>query len=166
MKPKVVTVAKALLFPQSVETLGDAGHNLSSEVWWTPSHPFASSITGQSSADLAADFTAKTGRPWTQPIGFVHSLFEVAANVMGRAADPTDGDGVAEAIAATDMATIVGKVAWNGAGVPEFAAKNVCKTQLTGGQWRKKDGGGYDLVIVENGAAPEIPTGGKMEALS
>ena len=32
VKPKVVTVAKALLFPQSVETLGDAGHNLSSEV--------------------------------------------------------------------------------------------------------------------------------------
>lgn len=166
VNPKVVTVAKALLFPQSVETLGAAGHNLSSEVWWTPSHPFASSITGQSSADLASDFTAKTGRPWTQPIGFVHSLFEVAANVMGRANDPTDGDAVAEAIAATDLDTIVGKVAWNGAGVPEFAARNVCKTPLTGGQWRMKDDGSYDLVIVENGGATEIPTGGTMEALS
>lgn len=164
--PKAVTVAKALLFPQSVETLGAAGHNLSSEVWWTPSHPFKSSLTGQSSAELAADFTAKTGRPWTQPIGFVHSLFEVAANVMGRVEDPTDGDLVAEAVAATQMETVVGKVAWNGADVPEFAAKNVCKTPLTGGQWRMKDGGGYDLVIVENGAAPEIPTGGKMEALT
>ncbi|RUV30620.1 ABC transporter substrate-binding protein, partial [Mesorhizobium sp. M7A.F.Ca.MR.148.00.0.0] len=80
-KPKAVTVAKAILFPQSVETLGDAGHNLSSEVWWSASHPFKSSLTGESSAELAADFTAKTGRPWTQPIGFVHSLFEVAANV-------------------------------------------------------------------------------------
>lgn len=165
LKPKVVTVAKALLFPQSVETLGEAGHNLSSEVWWTPSHPFTSSLTGKSSADLAADFTAKSGRPWTQPIGFVHSLFEVAANVMGRVSDPSDGDAVAAAVAATDMATVVGKVAWNGANVPPFAAKNVCKTPLTGGQWRKKEGG-YDLVIVENGAASEIPTGGKMEALS
>ncbi len=163
--PKAVTVAKALLFPQSVEALGDAGHNLSSEVWWTPSHPFKSSLTGQSSADLASDFTAQSGRPWTQPIGFVHSLFEVAADVMGRVDDPTDGDAVAEALAATDLETVVGKVAWNGAGVPEFAAKNVCKTPLTGGQWRMKDGG-YDLVIVENGGAPEIPTGGEMEALS
>ena len=163
--PKIVTVAKALLFPQSVETLGDAGHNLSSEVWWTPSHPFKSSLTGKSSADLAADFTATTGRPWTQPIGFVHSLFEVAADVMGRASDPTDGDAVAEAVAATDLQTIVGKVAWNGAGMPEFAAKNVCKTPLTGGQWRKTDKG-YDLVIVENGAAPDIPKGGTMEALA
>tara|TARA_R100001129_G_scaffold135008_1_gene96467 strand:- start:21320 stop:22594 length:1275 start_codon:yes stop_codon:yes gene_type:complete len=163
--PKAVTVAKALLFPQSVEALGDAGHNLSSEVWWTPSHPFKSSLTGQSSAELASDFTAQSGRPWTQPIGFVHSLFEVAADVMGRVDDPTDGDLVAEALAATDMETVVGKVAWNGAGVPEFAAKNVCKTPLTGGQWRMKDGG-YDLVIVENGGATEIPTGGKMEPLS
>ncbi|WP_225029619.1 ABC transporter substrate-binding protein [Xinfangfangia pollutisoli] len=166
VSPKVVTVAKALLFPQSVEVLGQAGHNLSSEVWWTPSHPFSSSLTGKSSADLAADFTAQSGRPWTQPIGFVHSLFEVAADVMGRASDPTDGDAVAEAVAATDLKTVVGHVAWNGANVPEFAARNVCKTPLTGGQWRMKEGGGYDLVIVENGAAPDIPTGGTMEALA
>ncbi|RUZ95759.1 ABC transporter substrate-binding protein, partial [Mesorhizobium sp. M7A.F.Ca.US.001.02.1.1] len=64
-KPKAITVAKAILFPQSVETLGDAGHNLSSEVWWSASHPFKSSVTGESSAEIAADFTAKTGRPWT-----------------------------------------------------------------------------------------------------
>jgi branched-chain amino acid transport system substrate-binding protein len=165
-KPKAATVAKAILFPQSVETLGDAGHNLSSEVWWSASHPFKSSVTGQSSAELAADFTAKTGRPWTQPIGFVHSLFEVAANVMGRVSDTDDADAIAEAIAATDMQTVVGKVGWNGAGLPPFAAKNVCKTPLVGGQWRKKDGGGFDLVIVENGAAPEIPAAGKMEALA
>ncbi len=163
--PRAVTVAKAILFPQSVETLGDAGHNLSSEVWWSASHPFTSSVTGQSSADLAADFTAKTGRPWTQPIGFVHSLFEVAANVMGRVSDPTDSEAIAAAIAATDMVTVVGKVAWNGEGVPPFAAANVCKTPLVGGQWRKKDNG-FDLVIVENANAPEIPTAGKMEALS
>ena len=164
-KPKAVTVAKAILFPQSVETLGDAGHNLSSEVWWSASHPFKSSVTGQSSADLAADFTAKTGRPWTQPIGFVHSLFEVAANVMGRVSDPTDSEAIAGEIAATDMVTVVGKVSWKGEGLPPFAAKNVCKTPLVGGQWRKKDDG-FDLVIVENANAPEIPTAGKMEALS
>ncbi|MDQ0395771.1 ABC transporter substrate-binding protein [Labrys monachus] len=164
-KPKAVTVAKAILFPQSVETLGEAGHNLSSEVWWSSSHPFKSSLTGQSSAELAADFEAKTKRPWTQPIGFSHSLFEVAANVMARVSDPSSADAIAAAIAATDMATVVGKVAWNGAGVPPFAAKNVCKTPLVGGQWRKKTGGGFDLVIVENAAASQIPTAGKMEAL-
>lgn len=163
--PKVITVGKAILFPQSVEALGQAGHNLSSEVWWSATHPFTSSVTGQSCADLASAFTAATGRPWTQPIGFVHSLFEVAANVMGRAPAVDDPEGIAAAIAATDLDTIVGKVAWNGAGVPPFAAANVCKTPLVGGQWRRQDSGSFDLVVVDNQQAPNIPTGGSMESL-
>ncbi len=136
-----MTVAKALLFPQSVETLGAAGNNLSSEVWWSASHPFKSSITGQSSAELAADYTAKTGRPWTQPIGFVHSLFEVAANVMGRVSDPTNADGVVAAIAGDGHDDRRRQDRLDGAGVPPFAAKNVTKTPLVGGQWRQKAGG-------------------------
>lgn len=165
-RPKAITVGKAILFPQSVEALGEAGHNLSSEVWWSATHPFASSLTGQSAAELAADFTARTSRPWTQPIGFVHSLFEVAANVMGRVSDVTDADAVAAAVAATDMDTMVGKVAWNGAGLPPFAAANVCKTPLVGGQWRRTEDGTFDLVVVDNQTAPAIPTGGVMEALA
>jgi branched-chain amino acid transport system substrate-binding protein len=164
--PKAATVAKAILFPQSVEALGEAGHNLSSEVWWSATHPFSSSLTGQSATELAADFTAATGRPWTQPIGFIHSLFEISANVMGRVSDVTDAEAVAAAIAATDMDTMVGRIAWNGAGLPPFAAKNVTKTPLVGGQWRRRGDGGFDLVVVDNQSAPAIPTGGVMEALA
>jgi branched-chain amino acid transport system substrate-binding protein len=164
--PKICSVAKAILFPQSVETLGEAGNNLSCEVWWSAEHPFKSSLTGQSAAELAADFTAKSGRPWTQPIGFIHSLFEVASNVMGRVSDIKDADSIAAAIAATDLDTMVGKVAWNGAGVPPFAAKNVCKTPLVGGQWRRNADGTFKLVIVDNQTAPNIPAAGKMEALA
>lgn len=164
--PKAITVAKAILFPQSVETLGAAGHNLSSEVWWSANHPFKSSLTGESCAELAAGFTAETGRPWTQPIGFVHSLFEVAADVLKRVDDATDAEAVAAAIAATDLETMVGRIAWNGEGVPPFAAKNVCKTPLVGGQWRRKEDGTFDLVVVDNKTAPSIPTQGVMEALA
>ncbi len=134
-------------------------------MWWTPAHPFKSSLTGKSSAELAADFTAETGRPWTQPIGFIHSLFEVAADALGRVDDAGDGDAVAAALAATQLETVVGKVAWDGAGVPEFAAANVCKTPLVGGQWRRKADGSFDLVVVDNKTAPNIPTQGVMEAL-
>jgi branched-chain amino acid transport system substrate-binding protein len=164
--PKAASIGKAILFPQAVEALGDTGHNLSSEVWWSPSHPFTSSLTGATSADLAAGFTEATGRPWTQPIGFVHALFEVAADVMKRVSDPSDSAAVVAAIAATRLDTIVGPLAWDGANLPPFAAKNVAKTPLVGGQWRLKDGGGYDLVIVDNKTAPNIPTGGTMEAIA
>lgn len=164
--PKAASIGKAILFPVAVEALGDAGHNLSSEVWWSPSHPFSSSLNGMSAGELAAGYTAATGRQWTQPIGFVHALFEVAKDVFRRTSDAGDGDAVAETIAATNLNTIVGNVAWNGAGLPPFAARNVAKTPLVGGQWRLKDGGDYDLVIVDNQTAPMIPTGGVMEEIS
>ncbi|MFM2278130.1 MAG: hypothetical protein RLZZ444_361 [Pseudomonadota bacterium] len=164
-KPKVASIGKAILFPQAVEALGKNGHNLSCEVWWSASHPFKSSLTGQSAKELADGFTAATGRPWTQPIGFVHALFELAVDVMKRA-DPTDSQAVIAAIAASKLDTIVGPVAWDGGNLPPFAAKNIAKTPLVGGQWRLKDGGGYDLVIVDNQTAPAIPTGGKMEAIA
>jgi len=163
--PKAASIGKAILFPVAVEALGDAGHNLSSEVWWSPSHPFSSSLNGMSAGQLAAGYTAATGRQWTQPIGFVHALFEVAKDVFGRTSDAGDGDAVVETIAATNLNTIVGNVAWNGAGLPPFAVRNVAKTPLVGGQWRLKNGGGYDLVIVDNQTAPMIPTGGVMEEI-
>ncbi|MEC9343036.1 MAG: ABC transporter substrate-binding protein [Pseudomonadota bacterium] len=164
--PKIASIGKALLFPSAVETVGDQGHNLSSEVWWSPSHPFKSSLTGASAQEFADDYTASTGRPWTQPIGFVHALFEVAVDVMKRAGDPSDGAAVAEAIGATSLDTLVGPLAWGSDKLPPFASRNVAKTPLVGGQWRLKDGGGYDLVIVDNQTSPNIPAGGKMEAIA
>jgi branched-chain amino acid transport system substrate-binding protein len=164
--PKIASIGKALLFPQTVDALGNAGHNLSSEVWWTPSHPFKSSLTAETSAQVAEAFTKATSRPWTQPIGFAHALFELAVDVMKRAGDPTDSDVVAEAIAATKLDTLVGPIAWDGKNLPPFAAKNIAKTPLVGGQWRLRDGGGYDLVITDNKTAPNIPVGGKMEAIA
>ncbi|MDW3223429.1 MAG: ABC transporter substrate-binding protein [Paracoccaceae bacterium] len=164
--PKAASIGKAILFPQAVEALGDQGHNLSSEVWWSPTHPFASSLTGASAADLAAGYTSATGKQWTQPIGFVHALFEMAADVMGRVEDSRDPDEVTSAIAATQLSSMVGRIAFDGAGLPPFAAANVAKTPLVGGQWRLKDGGGYDLVIVGNSDHPNIPTGGTMEEIS
>jgi branched-chain amino acid transport system substrate-binding protein len=56
---------------------------------------------------------------------------------------------LAEAIAATNLDTVVGKVQWGRDNVPEFARKNVSKTPLVGGQWRRKEDGSFDLVIVD-----------------
>ncbi|MEL6436037.1 MAG: ABC transporter substrate-binding protein [Pseudomonadota bacterium] len=164
--PKAASIGKAILFPQAVEALGDQGNNLSSEVWWSPNHPFKSSLNGLSAGEVAAAYTDATGKQWTQPIGFVHALFELAVDAMGRVDDTRDADAVAEAIASAKLDTIVGPIAFDGAGLPPFAQRNVCKTPLVGGQWRLKDDGGYDLVIVDNSDQPSIPTGGTMEAIS
>jgi len=49
--------------------------------------------------------------------------------------------------------------------LPPFAAKNIAKTPLVGGQWRL-DGDKYKIVVTENSLAPQIPVGGKMQLLS
>ncbi|MEC8015665.1 MAG: ABC transporter substrate-binding protein, partial [Pseudomonadota bacterium] len=141
-RPKVVTIGKALLFPSFIESLGDRGDGLTSEVWWTPNHPFSSSLNGASARQLAEGYTAETGRPWTQPIGFKHALFEVAADVIRRAEDLEDPEAIVAAIAATQMSTIVGKVDWS-----DGPMNNVTKTPLAAGQWQKT-GDTFNLEVV------------------
>jgi branched-chain amino acid transport system substrate-binding protein len=132
-KPKVVTVGKALLFPSSIEALG--GDGLTSEIWWSPNHPFKSSLTGQSAKELCDAYTAGTGRPWTQPLGFGHALFEIAFDVIKRAKDLNDPEAVLAALTETQLDTIIGPISWKGG--PNNPVKNVCKTPLVGGQWTK-----------------------------
>jgi len=165
-KPKIASVGKALLFPVALEALGKNGNNLSSEVWWTPTHPFKSSLTGKSAKEIADAYTQATKKQWTQPIGFVHALFEVAVDVLKRSGDKGEGKSVAAAIAATNLDTIVGHLQWGNTKLPPFAQKNIAKTPLVGGQWRLHDGSKYEIIITDNQTAPQIPVAGKMEAIA
>lgn len=157
--PKVVNVAKASEFPQAMSALGERADGLSVEVWWSPDHPFSSGFTGQSSAELAAEYEKATGNPWTMPLGFKHSLFEVAIDALKRSEDPTDPDSIAAAIAATSYDSCVGHIDFSKGPVP-----NVAKTPLVGGQWTM-EGGRPVLNIVENAGHSDIPTTGTMKAI-
>lgn len=159
-KPKVASVGKALLFPSSVEALGANGDGLSTEVWWTPNHPFKSSLTGQSARQLGDAYEAATKKQWTQPLGFAHALFEIAADVLKRTKDLDSPAAIRDAIAATKLDTMVGQVAWGNGPV-----KNVAKTPLVGGQWRKGGKFKYDLVVVDNSLASAIPVQDKLKLL-
>ncbi len=134
LKPKLVTMAKAVLFSSAVEALGDIGNGLASEVWWTPNHPFSSSLTGETSKQLGDEYTASTGKQWTQFLGFVHALFEVCFDVLSRAGS-TDKQAIADAAGATKLDTMVGPIQYGVNGLP----KNISPTSLVGGQWQKTD---------------------------
>ncbi len=162
-KPKVASVGKALLFPASVEALGNNGDGLSTEVWWTPNHPFKSSLTGQSAKQLGDAYEAATNKQWTQPIGFAHALFEVAVDVLKRSKDLGQADAIRDAVAGTSLNTIVGNVDFS-----KGPVKNVAKTPLAGGQWRRTSGGKhrYELVIVDNSQAKNIPVADKLKPIT
>lgn len=159
-RPKVCTIAKAILFPQTVNALGERGDGLSSELWWSPYHPFKSSLTGASAAQLCEAFTAATNGPWTPPLGFKHAVFEVAIDALKRAKSTKPAD-IRDALAKTDLATVAGQVAFAKGPVP-----NIATTPLVGGQWVKSAKGGYEEQVVYNATAPAIPVNAKLKLLA
>jgi branched-chain amino acid transport system substrate-binding protein len=158
-EPPVITVAKALLFPSAVESF-PRGEGLSTEIWWTGRHPFTSSLTGQSAEELAAAFEDETGAQPTQPLGFAHALFEVAVDALIRAGS-ADRDALNEALAATDLATVVGPVTFANGPVP-----NVSKTPLVAGQWVEGDDHPLELAINVNEQLPELEVDGEIQPIT
>ena len=157
-RPRIATIGKALLFPSAVGSLGERGLGLTTEIWWSPHHPFRSSLTNQTAAELCAAYSQATGKPWTQPIGYQHALFEVAVDVLKRTT-ALEPEAIIRAIRSTDLRTIAGPVKWGSGPV-----KNVAKTPLVAGQWRRV-GGALDLVVLANPGAAEVPVGGTLEPL-
>jgi len=152
-RPKIVTISAGLLFPSSVDALtGDSGQGLCGEVNWSPEYPFKSSLTGQTSAQLCAQWEKETGKEWTQPIGHKHALFEVAIDVLKRTKNIDSPQAIRDAILTTNYNSIVGHIQWTGQ-----PNKNVCKTPLCGGQWVRGKKYKYDLNVVSNIFATEIP---------
>ena len=152
--PKVITMGKAILFPSAVEALGSGlGPGLTTEIWWSPHHPFSSSLTGQSAADLCGLWEKDTAKQWTPPIGFKHSAWELVFDVMNRAKS-FDKETIRKAMADTNMNSIVGPVKYN--------KDNHSPTPLVGGQWVKGEKWPFELKIVFNKTAPNIPLTGEL----
>jgi branched-chain amino acid transport system substrate-binding protein len=155
LRPKIASIAKAVLFPSAVEAIGKSAYGLTTEVWWSPNHPFSSPLTHQTSAEIAASWEKALNKQWTQPLGFTYALFEVALDALGRTSDIDKKESIRDAIKATNLKSTVGLISWAHGPVP-----NVAKTPLVGGQWVHGKKFPFDLVIVQNKTAPMIPVGG------
>jgi branched-chain amino acid transport system substrate-binding protein len=160
-RPVVATVGKALLFPAFVEVLTPNAAGLATEVWWHPTWPFRSSLTGQTCAELASEYTGRTYRQWTQPLGPMHAVFEVAANALRRAG-VGDRQAIVDALRSTDMNTVVGHLAW---GKDKQLPPTVARSPLVGGQWRPGRDFPFDLAVVSNPGYPQIPVAGRIQPL-
>ena len=56
---KIAQIAKTGLFPSQVEALGSLGNDLASGVYWAPTWPYTSSLTGVTLKQLAAGYDAR-----------------------------------------------------------------------------------------------------------
>jgi branched-chain amino acid transport system substrate-binding protein len=165
---KACMIGKALLFPDSVDALGSIANGLLKELWWHPTFPFKSSLTGETCAELAADFEKTTQKQPTAPL--LHYIVgEMALYAVKNAKDPKNKDEILAAISTMKMdESIVGPIdftapliAATGAGPADYPAgpghktKNVYDNGLGGAQWLMQGGTWtFDEVPVDNTAAP------------
>lgn len=148
--PKMATIGKAILFPSDVDALGgNLPQGLLAENWWSPYHPFSSSLDGTTPKELCSAWTHETQKPWTAPLGFKYAGLEIAADVLKRAGS-LDKKAILKAMEETDLNTIVGHIKYNG--------KHYSETPLVGGQWVKGKTHKWEMEIVYNQQHPEIPT--------
>lgn len=158
-RPKLATVARVMLFPSEVEAMGDLANNIATDVWWSPSHPYTSSIDGTTASALADGFAQDSGKQWTQALGSVYSLFEVAVEAFKKASDPKDKDDVADKLRTMKISGMSGNLDFTTGPEPGIALQHP-----VGGQWRKGTKFAWDMAIVDNTPNPDVPVNGDLEA--
>ena len=157
-RPKLATVAKVMLFPSEAEALGKLSNNIATDIWWSPFHPNSSSIDGRSAKQLADDFAKQTGKQWTQALGSVYSLFEVAVEALKGASDPKDKNEVAHNLLNLKYTGMSGALDFTAGPEPGIAMQHP-----VGGQWRPGKQFPWDIVIVDNTPNPDVPVGGDVQ---
>ena len=135
----MISCSRWLSYPVGARESGVDG--VVTPVYWTPRHPYTSSLDGSSCADLATAYTEATGQGWLQPLGMAYALFEVARHALDRADQP---DAIGDVLAATRLATVAGTLDWSNGPAP-----GVARVRLATGQWQRGE-----LRVIANEHVP------------
>ncbi|MFF4602917.1 ABC transporter substrate-binding protein [Streptomyces sp. NPDC001339] len=161
LRPRLTTCSRWLAYPVGATGVDDpAEAKVASLVYWTPRHPYRSSLDGMPAAELADRYEESTGDQWLQPLGLAYALFEVAVHALATADDPLDPQAVAAAIGRTRLETMAGTLDWTAGPVA-----NVATVRLAGGQWKRGDRHPHELAVVTNSACPDVRLDGDLELL-
>ena len=155
-----LTMGKCCLLPGDVNVLENdtpgLAQGIMTEVWWTPDYPFASSITGITAAELGADYKADNGGDMPQPAGYAYASIEIAIDALRRAGT-TDAEALRDALAETDLDTVVGPIKYD----KEMKGLHYGDTVIAGGQWQLQEDGTEKLVVIDNSLYDIIPVAGE-----
>ena len=156
--PKVCTVAKATLFAADVDAVGanGVGDGVVSEVWWTPNHPYKSSISGQTSKEIGDAWMKITGDDYAPATaGYVYANMEIVYDVLSRAGT-TSADDIIKAAAETKIDSVIGPISYN--------EDHVSIQPLVTGQWCYENGKWVQNIIA-NTQVPDCPVSADIKLL-
>ena len=151
-----VTMGKCCLLASDVEALGELADGIMTQVWWAPTNPYTSELTGVSCAEIDRQYAADhNGRTMPQPAAYAYEALELAVHTF-RKAGTTKREAVRDAIASLDVMTLVGPVKYT----EKMHGLTYSPTVLTGGQWQRENGE-LVLKILDNSLYPEVPLTGE-----
>jgi branched-chain amino acid transport system substrate-binding protein len=151
-EPIVPFGQKALIFPESVQALGEIGINLCCSGTWTPRSSFKDSLTGMTCQQLADEYEKFSGNQWSEAM-IILTGFEWANDIFKRVTNVDDKEGYVKAITTTKLPCMLGTIDFTlpvkemtyhphpNVGVPPEAA----------GQWIKSEPGSkwpIDKVLI------------------
>ncbi len=149
--PKILTIGKGLLFESDVEALGgDLGNGLITEDLWDPSFQYKSSLTGQTPAQVSAEFEKAGLFPADSNIGFGMSTFEILADVLRRA-QSVDREKLRVAFTQTNLNTVFGPLKYDDQNVAVMPVVMAQWVKATNGKWK------FEKRVVSNGGFPGVP---------
>jgi branched-chain amino acid transport system substrate-binding protein len=152
--PKIISMGRATLFPSGVNAIGgDLSNGLVVDIHWSPEYPFKSALTGETCRQATDAWDKEVKKQWTQVIGFKYAGMELAIDIFKRARS-VNRDKVLDAIAKTDVDTLIGRV--------KFNAEHHYHTPLVTGQWVKGKVWPWEPVIINSKDFPVIPVTAKM----
>ncbi len=162
---KIGQIAKTGLFPSQVTALGPLGNGLASGVYWAPTWPYKSSLTGIANKDLASGYESSSSKQWNQQLGPSLALFDVAAAVLKASGSPKDKTAVANAMKTLAVDTPVGHLDWSKpASLAGAAVPNVVAAPIIGGQWKQGvSKWPIDFVICENSSDSNVPVASTLQ---
>lgn len=145
--PKIVSVGRAALFPDNAEAIGNA-EGITTEIWWSPIAPYTSQLFNLSASDLGAWYEETTGETCSAVIGYKYANMEIAIDALQRA-ESLDPQALRDAIAATDLDTIIGHIKYND--------QQYSEPMLLGGQWTQDADGKWVQNIIDNTNNTDVP---------
>ena len=155
-----VTMGKCCLLESDVNALGELSDGIMTQVWWAPTNPFSSALTGKSSSELAEQYAADNdGRTMPQPTAYAYEALEIAVQTF-KTTKSMDKEDIRAALAAVDTDTIIGHVKYD----QEMDGLHFARTVLCGGQWQRDENGDLKLIIIDNSLHPEIPLTGSYQS--
>jgi branched-chain amino acid transport system substrate-binding protein len=165
--PTVLTVRKALLFPQTLDAIGSVAYNTTVEGVWHRTWPFRDSLTGKTCQELADDYMNKTGEEWTAPIG-QYGKFEWAVDVFKRVTNPDDKEEIIKMVSTTKLDTCLGPMDFTAPvkmGTRHPVA-NVYTSPVGGAQWVKGQKFDFEPVMVSNALSTELPLTARVQPMA